>query len=45
MRMSCEVLEIAIQRVHHIMNITYVGHQTDDSSANCGGEDIRQIAA
>jgi hypothetical protein len=44
MRMSCEVLELAIQRVHHNMNITHVGHMTNDSSANCGGEDKMVVA-
>jgi hypothetical protein len=44
MRMSCEVLELAIQRVHHNLNITHVGHITDDSSANCGGEDSTVVA-
>jgi cysteinyl-tRNA synthetase len=32
-------------RVHHVMNITDVGHMTDDASADGGGEDKMQAAA
>ncbi len=32
-------------KVHHVMNITDVGHMTDDSNADGGGEDKMQAAA
>lgn len=38
-------LEFFGHRVHHVMNITDVGHMTDDSNADGGGEDKMQAAA
>ncbi len=38
-------LEFFGHRVHHVMNITDVGHMTDDASADGGGEDKMQAAA
>jgi cysteinyl-tRNA synthetase len=38
-------LEFHGYRVHHVMNITDVGHMTDDASADGGGEDKMQAAA
>ena len=32
-------------KVHHVMNITDVGHMTDDSNADGGGQDKMQAAA
>ena len=37
-------LELLGHRVHHVMNITDVGHMTDDSSADGGGEDKMAVA-
>lgn len=37
-------LEMLGHRVHHVMNITDVGHMTDDSSADGGGEDKMAVA-
>jgi cysteinyl-tRNA synthetase len=38
-------LEFFGHRVHHVMNITDVGHMTDDASPDGGGEDKMQAAA
>ena len=38
-------LEFFGHKVHHVMNITDVGHMTDDSSADGAGEDKMQKAA
>ena len=38
-------LEFFGYRVHHVMNITDVGHMTDDASADGGGEDKMEAAA
>lgn len=38
-------LEFFGHKVHHVMNITDVGHMTDDSNADGGGEDKMQAAA
>lgn len=38
-------LEFFGHRVHHVMNITDVGHMTDDASADGAGEDKMQAAA
>jgi len=38
-------LELAGHDVHHVMNITDVGHMTDDSNADGAGEDKMQAAA
>ena len=38
-------LELLGHRVKHVMNITDVGHMTEDSSADSGGEEVRQAAA
>ena len=38
-------LELAGYRVRHVMNITDVGHMTDDSVADGSGEDKMQLAA
>ena len=38
-------LEFFGHEVHHVMNITDVGHMTDDSNADGGGEDKMQAAA
>lgn len=38
-------LEFFGHRVHHVMNITDVGHMTDDSNADGGGEDKMAAAA
>lgn len=38
-------LEFFGHNVHHVMNITDVGHMTDDSNADGGGEDKMQSAA
>lgn len=38
-------LEFFGYNVHHVMNITDVGHMTDDSSADGGGQDKMQAAA
>ncbi|MEQ9406935.1 MAG: cysteine--tRNA ligase [Fuerstiella sp.] len=38
-------LEFFGYKVHHVMNITDVGHMTDDSSADGGGEDKMAAAA
>lgn len=38
-------LEFFGYKVHHVMNITDVGHMTEDSSADGGGEDKMQAAA
>lgn len=38
-------LEFFGYKVHHVMNITDVGHMTDDASADGGGEDKMQAAA
>ena len=37
-------LETAGHRVHHVMNITDVGHMTEDAVADGGGEDKMQVA-
>ncbi len=37
-------LETAGHRVHHVMNITDVGHMTEDAVADGGGEDKMQLA-
>jgi len=37
-------LELLGHRVHHVMNITDVGHMTDDSNADGGGEDKMAVA-
>ena len=37
-------LELLGHRVRHVMNITDVGHMTDDSSADGGGEDKMAVA-
>ena len=37
-------LEAAGHRVHHVMNITDVGHMTEDAVADGGGEDKMQVA-
>lgn len=37
-------LEVAGHRVHHVMNITDVGHMTEDAVADGGGEDKMQVA-
>jgi cysteinyl-tRNA synthetase len=37
-------LELLGHRVHHVMNITDVGHMTEDSSADGGGEDKMALA-
>ncbi|MBX3355832.1 MAG: cysteine--tRNA ligase [Phycisphaeraceae bacterium] len=37
-------LELAGHRVRHVMNITDVGHMTDDSNADGGGEDKMAVA-
>ncbi|MCH2135308.1 MAG: cysteine--tRNA ligase [Phycisphaerales bacterium] len=39
------VLEFNGHDVRHVMNITDVGHMTDDASADGGGEDKMQVAA
>ncbi|MCH2137944.1 MAG: cysteine--tRNA ligase [Phycisphaerales bacterium] len=39
------VLELAGHDVRHIMNITDVGHMSDDTNADGGGEDKMQVAA
>ena len=38
-------LEFFGHKVHHVMNITDVGHMTDDGNADGGGEDKMQAAA
>jgi cysteinyl-tRNA synthetase len=38
-------LEFFGHKVHHVMNITDVGHMTDDASADGGGEDKMEAAA
>jgi len=38
-------LEFFGYKVHHVMNITDVGHMTDDSNADGGGQDKMQAAA
>ena len=38
-------LEFFGHKVHHVMNITDVGHMTDDSNADGGGQDKMQAAA
>ncbi|MEE9211985.1 MAG: hypothetical protein V3U29_04965, partial [Phycisphaeraceae bacterium] len=38
-------LELAGYRVHQVMNITDVGHMTEDQLADGGGEDKMQLAA
>lgn len=38
-------LEFFGHKVHHVMNITDVGHMTDDSNADGAGEDKMQLAA
>ena len=38
-------LEFFGHKVHHVMNITDVGHMTDDANADGGGEDKMQAAA
>ena len=38
-------LELFGYRVRHVMNITDVGHMTDDANADGGGEDKMQVAA
>lgn len=38
-------LEFFGHNVHHVMNITDVGHMTDDSNADGGGEDKMEAAA
>lgn len=38
-------LELLGHRVIHVMNITDVGHMTDDAAADGGGEDKMQVAA
>ena len=38
-------LELAGYKVHHVMNITDVGHMTDDDIADASGEDKMAIAA
>ena len=38
-------LEFFDYKVHHVINITDVGHMTDDSNADGGGEDKMQKAA
>lgn len=38
-------LELFGHQVHHVMNITDVGHMTDDAAADGGGEDKMQAAA
>ena len=38
-------LEFFGHKVHHVMNITDVGHMTDDVDADGGGEDKMQVAA
>jgi cysteinyl-tRNA synthetase len=37
-------LELLGHRVRHVMNITDVGHMTEDSSADGGGEDKMAVA-
>jgi len=37
-------LELAGHRVRHVMNITDVGHMTDDANADGGGEDKMAVA-
>ena len=37
-------LELGGQRVHHVMNITDVGHMTEDAVADGGGEDKMAVA-
>ncbi|MBA3316456.1 MAG: cysteine--tRNA ligase [Planctomycetota bacterium] len=37
-------LEVSGYRVHHVMNITDVGHMTEDAVADGGGEDKMQVA-
>lgn len=37
-------LEVAGHRVQHVMNITDVGHMTEDAVADGGGEDKMQLA-
>ena len=37
-------LEAAGNKVHHVMNITDVGHMTDDEVADGGGEDKMEVA-
>ena len=39
------VLELLGHDVRHIMNITDVGHMTDDANADGGGEDKMQVAS
>ncbi len=39
------VLELLGHEVRHVMNITDVGHMTDDASADGGGEDKMAVAA
>ncbi|MCX7399343.1 MAG: cysteine--tRNA ligase [Planctomycetales bacterium] len=38
-------LEFFGHKVHHVMNITDVGHMTDDANADGGGQDKMQAAA
>ena len=38
-------LELLGYEVHHVMNITDVGHMTDDSNPDGGGEDKMQVAS
>jgi len=38
-------LEFFGHKVHHVMNITDVGHMTDDANADGGGEDKMEAAA
>ncbi len=38
-------LEFFGHKVHHVMNITDVGHMTDDANADGGGQDKMQVAA
>ena len=38
-------LELLGHEVRHVMNITDVGHMTDDSNADGGGEDKMEVAA
>ncbi|MEX0777487.1 MAG: cysteine--tRNA ligase [Phycisphaeraceae bacterium] len=38
-------LELTGHRVHQVMNITDVGHMTDDTLADGGGQDKMQVAA